>query len=62
MKKKKESKAKYVILAVLTLITIAIIVVGVKKDKAMIANNEKAVTQINSDLDNDNNKNGYKEN
>ena len=56
MKKKKESKAKYVILAVLTLITIAIIVVGVKKDKAMIANNEKAVNQINSDLDNDNNK------
>lgn len=47
MKRKEESKVKYIVLAVLTLITICIIFVGVKKDRAIVSQNEKYANKIN---------------
>lgn len=46
MKRKEESKVKYIVLTVLTLITICIIFVGVKKDRDIVAQNEKYANKI----------------
>lgn len=56
MKNKEESKMKYIILAVLTLITAVIIFIGVQKDKTLIAQNKKAVNATNVQVNNKENK------
>ena len=53
---KEESKIKYIILAILTVITIGIIFIGMQKEKSIIAQNKKAAEEIN--IDDNNNETG----
>ena len=53
---KEESKIKYIILAILTVITIGIIFIGMQKEKSIIAQNKKVAEEIN--IDDNNNETG----